>query len=195
MPRFYAGLGTIEDFHDDLIIFAYDRQIECDANNTPYYLECLQGIAGGRESEDLQTKVAIEASGDKISFKDVRSAYKELGLAFDGNYDDDTIIGTFNSRVADAPKQEPQMRRALRIIGQSMSSQKIQIVASQGNPISYHVSVFGIDDTAAVTNYEQALAFLNAEPDTGDDFIPSMFSVKVTTSHSLSYEPLTEFDY
>ena len=130
--RFYAGLGAVEDFHDDLIFFAYRRQIDCDPENAYYYLECLQGIAEGRSSESLQTQVAIEASDGKISWRDVRAAFRDLGFEYEKSYDDDTIIGTFNSRVADAPKQEPDMRRALKIIGQIRSSEKIQYVASQG---------------------------------------------------------------
>ena len=160
---YYAGLGAIENFHDDLIRFAYERQIESDKINSPYYLECLQGIATGRNSEELATQVAIEASGEKLSYRDIRTAYKELGLDAQALYEDDTILGTFRSRVADAPKQEAQMRRALKIIGQVRESQAIQLVASQ-----------------TVTNYEQALAFLGADRDMSDDFISSMFSVKVS---------------
>lgn len=102
-----------------------------DSYNTPYYLECLQGIAGGRHSEALDTSVAIEASQNRISLKDVKAAFKELGLDSRADYEDDTIIGTFQSRVSDAPKQEAEMRRALKIIGQSRESDKIQFVASQ----------------------------------------------------------------
>lgn len=104
--------------------------------NTSYYLECLQGIAGGRSSEKLQTKVAIEASNDILSFRDVRAAYKELGLSSQIEYEDDTILGTFHSRIADAPKQEAELRRALLILGQTRSSHKIQAVASQSNVTS-----------------------------------------------------------
>jgi len=133
--RFYAGLGAVEDFHDELISFAYERQIESDGSNTAYYLECLQGIAEGRHSENLQVKVDIEATSEKISRRDVRAAYRELGLDNKEIHEDDTILGIFNSRTADAPKQEPEMRRALRIIGQDRSSAKILVVASQGNII------------------------------------------------------------
>ena len=85
--------------------------------------------------------VAIEASADKISFRDVRAAFKELGLDSQAFYEDDTIIGTFNARVADGPKQEPEMRRALKIIGQIRSSEKIQYVASQGESEATPVSL------------------------------------------------------
>lgn len=133
MHSFYAGLGATGDFHDNLIKFAYQRQVESDPISIPYYLECLQGIAEGRGSEALQTTAAIEASRDKISLKDVRSAYKEIGLEFPSSLlDDDTVIGTFQSRVSDAPRQEAELRRALKIVGHHRSSEKIQQLASNG---------------------------------------------------------------
>ena len=132
IPRWHAGLGAIADFHDELIEFAYERQLAVDPSNTPYYLGCLQGIAQGRRSEILDTKVAIEASENRISLNDVRTAFKDLGWDPRAELDDDTIIGAFHARVSDAPKQEAQIRRALRIIGQSRRSEKIQLVASQG---------------------------------------------------------------
>ena len=178
--RFYAGLGAVEDFHDELLTFAYEQQIENDEFNTPYYLECLQGIAEGRNSEHLQFKVAIEATSDKISRRDVRSAYKELGLDVKEAHEDDTIIGIFNSRTTDAPKQEPEMRRALKIIGQARSSERIQIVASQGMPKGSEGPFYILTDSVkAVTNYEQALSFLGANYDTADEFVPSMFALRV----------------
>ena len=103
-----------------------------DPSNTQYYLGCLQGIAQGRHSEALDTKVAIEASENRISLRDVRNAFNELGLDSRNEFQDDTIIGMFQARVSDAPKQEVEMRRALKIIGQSRGSEKIQLVASQG---------------------------------------------------------------
>lgn len=130
--RFYPTLGAKLDFHDELIKFSYERQIVVDPENVPYYLESLQGIAEGRKSEDLQTLVAIEASSGKVSAGDVREAYKLLDLDFASSYlDDDLIIGSFQSRVTDAPRQEPELRRALQIIGQDRSSQKMQSIASK----------------------------------------------------------------
>ena len=70
----------------------------------------------------------LEESEGKISLKDVRNSYSELGLT--PNLDDDTIIGAFNARLSDSPKQEAQIRRSLKIIGQSRNSDKIQVVAS-----------------------------------------------------------------
>lgn len=130
---FYGGLGVMADFHDDLVGFAYDCQAASDARNVPYYLECLQVLGVGRESEELQTKAAIEQTKGRVSLKDVRMAYSKLGLnARDPHLGDDMIIGTFQARLVDAPKQEAELRNDLRIIGESRSSQRIKLAASQG---------------------------------------------------------------
>ncbi|KAI4274420.1 MAG: hypothetical protein LQ337_003955 [Flavoplaca oasis] len=129
---FYPTLGAKLDFRDDLIKFAYERQLMSDPEGTPYYLQALQGIAAGRNSEDLQTSAAIEASSGKVSANDIRKAYRALGLVLGSDYlDDDHIIGTFQSRAADSPRQEPDLRRALQIVGQHRSSQSIQSMASK----------------------------------------------------------------
>ena len=131
--RFYAALGATSDFHDDLIIFCYERQIDVDPNGASYYLECLQGLGEGRKSEALQTHVAIEASKEKISLKDIRRAYQDLGFNDSTTrLDDDTIIGTFQARVSNSPKQEAELRRALKIVGQHRWSSKIQSIAANG---------------------------------------------------------------
>ena len=129
--RYYAGLGSVLDFSDNLIQFAYERQCTCDPVNLPYYLECLQGIAEGRNSEDLRTRTAIEASTGKLSMRDIREAYRSLGLdAQNPLFDDDHIIGVFRSRVSDAPAQEGEMRQALALIGHHRRSSKIEQFAS-----------------------------------------------------------------
>lgn len=189
MFRFYAGLGATGDFHDELISYAYERQILTDPNNIPYYLECLQAIGENRESEMLQTLAAIQESSGKISLKDIRSAYKNFALDFPVAYlDDDTIIGTFQSRVSDAPRQEPQLRRALKIIGQHRSSEKIQQVASNGRcvprPASQGFFLRYLNQMliffSEVSNYEQAISWLGATEDIDDGFLVSMHCNKVS---------------
>ncbi|KAL9000857.1 MAG: hypothetical protein Q9169_000612 [Polycauliona sp. 2 TL-2023] len=163
---FYPSLGAKLDFRDDLIKFAYEQQVMSDPEGTPYYLEALQGIADGRGSEDLHTCVAIEASSGKVSTRDIRNAYISLGLGLGSEYlDDDHIIGTFQSRAADAPRQEPELRRALQIVGQHRGSQSIQSMASK-----------------TVTNLEQALSWLGATDDMDDEFVVAMYKVKRTDS-------------
>lgn len=185
-------MGATFDFHDDLIHFAYQRQIDTDPGNTPYYLECLQDIAEGRKSEVLQTFAAIEASSDKISLKDVREAFKSFGLDFPTSFlEDDIIIGNFQSRVSDAPRQEAELRRALKIIGQHRSSNKIQQVASNGRCVlvnrSKKLCVISSNKAyvfAVVSNYEQAIAWLGATEDIDDSFVVAMHSTKVIRHHS-----------
>jgi len=58
----YASLGAMREFSDDLIVFAFDRQCDCDPLTSPYYFDCLRGIAQGRQSDTLNTRVAIAAS-------------------------------------------------------------------------------------------------------------------------------------
>ena len=115
-----------------MVVFAYDRQVAIDPDNLPYYLECLQGICDGREGpEDLQTKVLLEQTTDKVSSRDVRAAYKKLGVA--NHLDEETILGTFQARLADAPSyQEEELREALKIVGTSRKSKRLQEAASMG---------------------------------------------------------------
>ena len=159
----YAGVGAVADFHDDLVYFAYSRQISIDKENTPYYLQCLQTIAEGRNSEDLGTKAVVEESEGRFSLRDVKQAYGNLGLNVqDQNLADETIIGSFQARLSDAPKQETLLRRDLGIIGKHRRSYKIQNMATQ-----------------TVSNYEQALGFLDTEESTSDEFLTTMFALKV----------------
>lgn len=118
------------DFHDELIVFAYDRQVEVDPDNAAYYLECLQGICEGRrDSEDLQTKVLMEQTADKFSDRDIRAAYRSLGVA--AHLDDETILGAFQARLSDAPgHQEQELREALKVVGVSRASKRLQEAAS-----------------------------------------------------------------
>ena len=160
---FYASLGAMRDFQDSLISFAYDQQLLADPENGPYYLECLQGISTGRQSEELQEKAAIEASLGRVSLQDIRHSFEQLGLEIGAAMTDDYIIGTFQSRVADAgDRQEGELKRALKIVGQYRNSERIEQHAS---------------DTIAT--HDQALSWLGATADMSEDFITSMYGVKV----------------
>ena len=164
----YAGLGSIADLHDELIWFAYTMQIFVDNQNSPYYLECLQTIAEGRSSEELSTKVAIQASEGRVSLKDVRNAYYRLGIHYrDPSLLDENIIGTFRARLQDAPRQEAELRQYLRIIATHRNSAKLQSAV-----------------TNTVNDYEQAINFLDATTDTPDPFIVSCYAVKIDAKPS-----------
>jgi ubiquitin carboxyl-terminal hydrolase 25/28 len=124
--RPFTALGIPVYASDELVEFAYHKQVETDAAQAPWYLTYLDQIANNRDSEDLNTVVAIERSGGKVDFQQLSEAYHYFGLRFDSQTDDDHIIGSFKSRVQDSPMQETQMRERLRIIGQHRKSTKIQ---------------------------------------------------------------------
>lgn len=65
----FASLGALGDFSDNSIAFCYDRQTFCDPENIPYYFDCLQDIANGRQSETLIIKASTLASQDVIGRK------------------------------------------------------------------------------------------------------------------------------
>ena len=178
-------------FHDTLLVFAYERQIACDLGNSPYYLDCLQGIATGRNSEELLTKAALEESSGKVSLKDIQGAYKTFGLDMQSPYDDeDHIIGTFQSRIADSSLQEPELRRALNVIGHHRGSTRIQDFASNSKWNFLIVFVQQILTLiVAVSSYEQALVWLGAAEGMDDSFLITMFSVKVCSGFLVLARP------
>ncbi|KAI9773334.1 MAG: ubiquitin-specific protease ubp2 [Geoglossum simile] len=162
----YATLGALSDFSDSLLSFAYDCQKICDPENAPCYFESLRSLAEIRQSEPLSTKAALLESQGEFSSRDITQAYEYFRLRADGlDMEDDYIIGTYKSRVEDAPRQQAEMREKLRIIGKARRSEKIQYVALN-----------------TVTTYEQALAWLGADASMADDFIVSYAIVKVGES-------------
>lgn len=153
----YAGLGAVHDFSDTLIAFAYDRQRECDPQNKPYYLECLQGIGEGRESEDLQAKSVMAISIGEHTLTDIEKAYKFFAINQDAAGGDDHIIGLYKSRIESAPRQKEEARHCLQIIGQARQSEKIQAMAND-----------------RAMSFEEALEYLNVTQDTPPDSIEAV---------------------
>ena len=132
---FYAGLGATGDFHDELLGFAYDCQKFCDPRNIPYYLECLQTIAVGRDnSEELQTKAILEESEGEVSLRDIRQAYESLGFNVnDTQLVDDTIIGTFQAGIGNEETLENhrstqiEQKNRARCISRSVSCKRPEL--------------------------------------------------------------------
>ncbi|KAG9243004.1 ubiquitin C-terminal hydrolase-like protein [Calycina marina] len=125
----YANLGALDNFPDDSISWAYDRQVLCDPENAPYYLDCLFGIANGRESSDLQVKVSLEKSTGKLPLLEIEEAYNFFCLAIDRKLSDDHIIGVYTSYIQSAPLHKDQAREYLRVIGKARDSKKIESIA------------------------------------------------------------------
>ena len=75
---YFSSLGALTDFSDELVEFAFERQIMCDVSLRMYYYKCLQVIAESRDTERLQMKVAMLASQDLVSRRDLAAAYRRL---------------------------------------------------------------------------------------------------------------------
>ncbi|KAF1987602.1 cysteine proteinase, partial [Aulographum hederae CBS 113979] len=156
----YAVLGALGNFSDSLIIFAYDRQAQCDPMRTSYYFDALSAIANSRTSEDLNMKVALLQSEGHVSQKDLQNAYRDLGA--EPVYSDDHILGIFKSMYSDvSPSRQAELRQSLSIIAQSRRSTSLQSAAAQ-----------------AVETVEQAYEYLGASHEVGDEWISNLFNVK-----------------
>jgi ubiquitin carboxyl-terminal hydrolase 25/28 len=165
----YASLGVLDNFSDDLIIWAYDRQCDCDPRNKPYYLDCLSGIANGRESSDLQTRLVMATSAGEFGLQDIEDAYKFFTLDPNGTFSDDHIIGNYKSRVESAPLQQEEARRCLLKIAKVRDSDKIEAVAN--------------DKTMS---YTEALDFLGVGQDADSEGIIAVAEVMVGLFQSSS---------
>ncbi|KAF1929045.1 cysteine proteinase [Didymella exigua CBS 183.55] len=166
----YASLGAVGDFVDPLIRFAYRRQSAVDTPNAPYYLECFQEIAIGRNSNMLQYEVAMLASQDVPNRRDLESAYRSIGLdpAHGTTLSDQFIIDQARSRLPDiSPPQRQELRRNLRIIGVARDSESIKREASE-----------------SIDTYDEALSWLDLDQSQPDDFIRTMFTIKTNDDPS-----------
>jgi ubiquitin carboxyl-terminal hydrolase 25/28 len=161
---YYASLGAIGDFSDPLILFAFARQTAVDVENRSYYYECLQDLAVGRKSEELEMQVAMLGSQGFTSRREVDAAYRYFGIdpIHAIHINDDHIVGTFKSRLSDmSPSMAEETRRQLRIIGDSRDSATIRAEAAD-----------------ALETYPQALSWLDLTHDQADDFVVTMVSLK-----------------
>jgi ubiquitin carboxyl-terminal hydrolase 25 len=179
----FTALGIPLDAGDDLVRFAYRRQVETDPASTHFYLTYLVQVADERSSEALQTEVAMERSGGKFDFRQLAEAYRYFNFKVDSPpSDDEYIIGTFQARVQDAPVHEAQMLEHLRVIGSHRQSRRILDVAEDCTSTYSNPTRIIIDTkiSSAVNSYDQALAFLRGEPATPDDFILPLFTAKAS---------------
>jgi ubiquitin carboxyl-terminal hydrolase 25/28 len=154
---YYSSLGVVEQFPDELLSWAYDRQCECDPSNKPYYLDCLSDLAKGRESSDLQTKVVMATSAGEHGLQEIENAYHFFALDPETKEGDDLIIGVYNSRIESAPRQRDEARQCLKVIASARNSVKIDAVVN--------------DQTMS---FEEALEFLGLSEDTASDSIEAM---------------------
>jgi ubiquitin carboxyl-terminal hydrolase 25/28 len=171
----YAALGAVEDFSDELIAFAYDRQRECDPQNSPYYLECLKGIADGRHSADLQEKSVLAISMGEHTLNDIEEAYNYFAVKPDTHGGDDHIIGLYKSRIEASPLHKEAARQALLIIGEARHSEAILAIASN-----------------KTMSFEEALDYLNVTQDTPSDSIEAVAITMVSITLNLQPRALKD---
>lgn len=123
-----------DDMSADLIIEAYNRQIETDPGRSPYYLRCLRHIGEWRrvtDGEKINNLVTLECSGSRYADDDIPRAYKYFQLDYGNrNLTDDDIIGSFFARLRDTAN-DTETRRQLWRIGESRGSEKIKSVAEE----------------------------------------------------------------
>jgi ubiquitin carboxyl-terminal hydrolase 25/28 len=161
---YYAGLGTVGDFADHYLLFAYHRQSTTDPSNAPYYFECIQDLAYGRQSNLLQQDVATLASEGRLSRREIFTAFRYFNIDTEQRetVSDDYIIGLFKSRLADiAPSMVGETRKHLRTIGYARDSESITRAAS---------------DT--IETYEQALMWLDLDETQTDDLVIALSASK-----------------
>lgn len=106
------------------------------------------------------------ASKDIPNRRDIETAYRALGLepAHGATLSDRFIIDQARSRLPDiSPPQREELRRHLRIIGNALGSEAIQREANE-----------------SIDTYDEALSWLELDQSQPDDFIRTMFTVKVS---------------
>ncbi len=151
---YYASLGAVEDFTDELLGWAYDRQRECDPENKPYYLDCLEDLAKGRGSPELQMRVVMATSGGELGLQQIRDAYKFFSLYPNTKEGDEHIMGLYKSRIESAPRQKEEAKKCLLVIAKHRNSTEIETLAN--------------DTTMTL---DEALEFLNVTSETASDSI------------------------
>ena len=159
----YASLGAVDQFTDDILSWAYDRQCECDPANKPYYLDCLADIAKGRQSSDLETKVVMATSAGEYGLNEIEAAFKFFALDPATAEADEYIIGVYTARIDSAPRQKDEARQCLRVIANARQSAKIEAVAN--------------DQTMSLP---EALELLHVTEDTPSDSIQAAAVVMVS---------------
>jgi ubiquitin carboxyl-terminal hydrolase 25/28 len=169
-------LGALADFDDSLILFAFSRQVAVDIDNKDYYFECLQDLAAGRQSETLGVQVALLASQGLISKRDAQRAYQYFGInpAHASVIGDEHIIGSFKSRLSDiSPLQAEEARKQLRVLGDVRNSDRIRAEAA-----------------GSIETYDQAMAWFELDHGTADDFVQTMYSLKVRCTSLIATEQI-----
>jgi ubiquitin carboxyl-terminal hydrolase 25/28 len=121
-------LGIDATASDALVIFAYKKQLETDPSRFAWYLSYLNQISRVRQSDEIELEIVLQQSEGRFTLEQVDEAYRYFGFTMP-DADDEHIIGTYKSRLSDAPRQDSEMREQLRIIGEHRQSARIKDIA------------------------------------------------------------------
>lgn len=138
---------------DSVVISSYrEEMMNAGPKRCASLLESLESIAMERSSEEIHEECAMEQSRGRYNTKALVAAYKSIGLDLDNEsqYDDDYILGMFNSRLEDMRMHERELRDNLRIIGDFRASLTIRDAAENGELDNSAV----VDAANDVSSYE-----------------------------------------
>lgn len=171
--RFFNSLGALAEFSDNLVEYAYDRQILCDPERQAYYFECLQVISESRNTEQLQMKVATLQSQDVVSRRDVIAAYRFFNIqpSDAANIDNARIIEIFQAQQPDLGAAAQEDARAhLYKLGVARQSSLLINASRQ-----------------SVDTYADALSWLGhgVDQNTSDEGILAVLAIRVSGASSL----------
>lgn len=160
-----AALGAVNDFSDNLIIYAHQRQVLSDSPNAPYYFDCLRVLAEKRQSEVLMTRESELMAQGQTGRAELAEAYSYLDIDFRHAtaLNDLHIRDKYQARYRDVgPAEQERMRVILKKIGEARGSALLQQEA-QGT----------------IETYQDALRWLEAMPETAEESIVELVRMKI----------------
>lgn len=125
-------MGVLSDFNDQLLLYSWIRQRDCDPLNRPYYLDCLSEIYQERPSDQLQEAILMAQSTGEIGHTECVAAFHFFGLSYDQQpLEDDDVITIYRDRINHTPRQKEEARKCLKTIGWARNSNSIIRVSEE----------------------------------------------------------------
>jgi ubiquitin carboxyl-terminal hydrolase 25/28 len=131
----YTGLGALGDFSDNLLRFAFDRQVESDPYGMPFYFDCFKGLADKRGTEAMLMERVMLESQDYYGRDEIAKAYRYFMIEphESQSLSDDQIRGLFETRLSSSASwQDQEIREKLKIIARSRGSKDLEDTAANG---------------------------------------------------------------
>jgi ubiquitin carboxyl-terminal hydrolase 25/28 len=131
----YTGLGALGDFSDTLLRFAFDKQVETDPYNMPFYFDCFKGLADKRGTEAMLMERVMLESQDYYGRDEIAKAYRYFTIDPQEAHSvsEDQIRGLFETRLSSSASwQDQEIRDKLKIIARSRGSKDLEDTAANG---------------------------------------------------------------